>query len=133
MKYWNGEGMPATGETFEIQYKGEYQRVTRVESHDTQSMTVKDVTGTPIYINNVPNKNFRVCMQADNPQNKYSREIKPNVYVDVYDVLKAFNVTCPAMQHAIKKCLASGQRGVKDSVQDKNEAIASINRSIELE
>ena len=65
--------------------------------------------------------------------NKYQREIKPGVFVDVYDVLKAFNVTCPAMAHGIKKCLAPGQRGVKDSIQDKNEAIASINRSIQME
>lgn len=66
-------------------------------------------------------------------KNKYQREIKPGVFVDVYDVLRAFNVTCPAMAHGVKKCLAPGQRGVKDSIQDKNEAIASINRSIEME
>lgn len=66
-------------------------------------------------------------------KNKYQREIKPGVFVDVYDVLKAFNVTCPAMAHGVKKCLAPGQRGVKDSIQDKNEAIASIKRSIEME
>lgn len=66
--------------------------------------------------------------------NKYQRSIgKSGAQVDVYDVLVAFNVTCPAMQHAIKKCLAPGQRGAKDSVQDKREAIASIERSIELE
>ena len=62
-------------------------------------------------------------------KNKYQREIKPGVFVDVYDVLKAFNVVCPAMAHGVKKCLAPGQRGV----QDKNEAIASIKRSIEME
>lgn len=66
-------------------------------------------------------------------RNKYQREIRPGVWVDVYDVLAAFNVTCPAMAHAIKKCLAPGQRGVKDSAQDKREAIASIDRSIEME
>jgi len=66
-------------------------------------------------------------------RNKYQREIKPGVWVDVYDVLQAFSVTCPAMAHGIKKCLAPGQRGVKDSIQDKNEAVASINRSIEME
>lgn len=65
--------------------------------------------------------------------NKYLREIKPGVWVDVYDVLQAFNVTCPAMAHGVKKGLAPGQRGVKDSIQDKKEAIASINRSIEME
>ena len=66
-------------------------------------------------------------------KNKYQREIKPGIFVDVYDVLAAFNVTCPAMAHGIKKCLSPGQRGVKDSIQDKNEEIASIKRSIEME
>lgn len=74
-------------------------------------------------------------------KHKYLKPIKGKIvpednnmlYVDVYDVLKAFDVVCPAMQHAIKKMLCSGQRGVKDSVRDKREAIDSINRSIELE
>lgn len=66
-------------------------------------------------------------------RNKYQREIKPGVWVDVYDVLKAFDITCPAMAHAVKKCLAPGKRGVKDSLQDKREAITSIERSIEME
>jgi hypothetical protein len=64
--------------------------------------------------------------------NKYVRIIK-GVDMDVYDVLKGFNVTCPAMQHAIKKMLCSGLRGYKGTSQDKEEAIASIKRSIELD
>ena len=67
----------------------------------------------------------------DTVENKYSKRVK-NTTIDVYDVLVAFNVTCPAMQHAIKKCLMSGQRGYKDTKQDKREAIQSIERSIEL-
>lgn len=63
--------------------------------------------------------------------NKYEKRVK-NTTIDVYDVLVAFDVTCPAMQHAIKKCLMSGQRGHKDTNQDKREAIQSIERSIEL-
>ncbi len=65
--------------------------------------------------------------------NKYSREIKKGVYVDVYDVLKSFEVENPAVQHAIKKLLASGQRGYKDTIQDLIEAMQSIQRAIELE
>lgn len=64
--------------------------------------------------------------------NKYEKRIK-NITVDVYDVLKGFNVQCPAMQHAIKKMLCSGQRGFKDAEKDKREAIQSIERSIELD
>ena len=52
--------------------------------------------------------------------------------IDVYDVLLGFGVTCPAMQHAIKKALMPGLRGVKSPEQDKREAINSIERSIEL-
>jgi len=66
------------------------------------------------------------------PKYEYHKPCK-GVLIDVYDVLVAFGVTCPAMAHAIKKMLMAGQRGAKDSVQDKEEAIASIKRSIELE
>lgn len=65
--------------------------------------------------------------------NKYQREIKPGVFVDVYDVIRAFQVHDPAMAHAVKKCLAAGQRGHKDSIQDKEDILASVKRSIEME
>lgn len=63
--------------------------------------------------------------------NKYIRIIH-GVEVDVYDVLKAWDVTCPATQHAIKKLLMPGQRGSKDKLHDLNEAEQSIKRAIEL-
>ena len=63
---------------------------------------------------------------------KYHRTIK-GVQLDVYDVLKAWSVTNPATQHAIKKLLQPGQRGHKDTMQDLNEAQQSIARAIELE
>lgn len=66
-------------------------------------------------------------------KSKYHKEIKKGVLVDTYDVLMAFEVTNPAMQHALKKMLAPGQRGVKDTIQDMKEAIQSIERAIELE
>tara|TARA_R110000772_G_scaffold60108_3_gene135683 strand:- start:2200 stop:2634 length:435 start_codon:yes stop_codon:yes gene_type:complete len=55
------------------------------------------------------------------------------VEVDVYNVLNAFKTSCSAMDHAAKKILAAGTRGYKDSLQDKREAIQSINRSIAME
>ena len=36
--------------------------------------------------------------------NKYQKSIK-GVTVDVYDVLRAFEVTSPPIQHAVKKLL----------------------------
>lgn len=65
------------------------------------------------------------------PRNKYDREIVPGVHVDVYDVLSAFTTGSPAIDHAVKKLLAPGQRGVKDCTTDLNEAISSIQREID--
>jgi hypothetical protein len=55
-----------------------------------------------------------------------------SVTVDVYDVLEAFGVDCPALQHAIKKLLCAGLRGAKSAEQDISEAANSCRRAIEL-
>lgn len=64
--------------------------------------------------------------------NKYQRSVK-GVTLDVYDVLMAWGVTNPGVQHAIKKLLQPGQRGDKGLVQDLTEAGQSVARAIELE
>ena len=64
--------------------------------------------------------------------NKYQREIKPGVFVDVYDVLQAFKVTNPALQHLVKKALAVGQRGHKDAAEDLQDIVDSARRAQEL-
>jgi hypothetical protein len=64
---------------------------------------------------------------------KYHKEVKPGVYIDVYDVLVAFEVANPAIQHAIKKMLCPGQRGAKDRATDVAEAIISLQRAQEIE
>lgn len=69
--------------------------------------------------------------KVTNTENKYNVECK-GITIDVYDVLKAFNVTNPATQHAIKKLLKGGERGFKDINKDYSEAIDSIKRAIEL-
>lgn len=63
---------------------------------------------------------------------KYDRPCK-GVTIDVYDVLKAFEVTNPALQHLIKKALCSGLRGHEDKEQDLFEVLESAKRAIELE
>jgi len=52
--------------------------------------------------------------------------------IDVYRVLKLFNVTDPAIQHAVKKLLCAGDRGVKDQAIDFQEAVDSIERAIQM-
>ena len=68
-------------------------------------------------------------------RSKYHREIKPGVWVDVYDVLKAFDPQNrnAADDHAIKKMLFPGSRGVKGGIQDRKEAIQSLERSMQIE
>jgi hypothetical protein len=75
-----------------------------------------------------------------NNDGKYTRTVwrwdeegrRHPVHLDVYDVLVAFAVTCPAVQHAAKKLLCAGLRGHKDRAKDLREAIKSIERAVEL-
>jgi hypothetical protein len=62
----------------------------------------------------------------------YDKTFKSNT-IDIYDILVAYKVDCPATAHAIKKLLMAGQRGHKDRLQDLNEASDSIKRAIRLE
>ena len=66
---------------------------------------------------------------------KYLRECKCAMdgKIDVYAVLDAFSVVCPARQHAIKKLLCSGIRGKGDTLQDLREARDAIDRAIQME
>jgi len=70
---------------------------------------------------------------------KYLRTIKSavaltdSVQIDVYCVLEAFAVTCPARQHAIKKLLCAGLRGKGSEVDDLRGVLAAVNRAVELQ
>lgn len=65
--------------------------------------------------------------------NKYMREISPGVWVDVYMVLHAWEVSNPALSHLVKKALQPGERGHKDRKEDLKDIISSANRAYELE
>lgn len=69
--------------------------------------------------------------QEQKQSNKYLREIKPNVFVDVYDVLGAFEVNDPCLSHLAKKALCAGLRGHKSRIEDLLDIKASIERAIE--
>lgn len=62
---------------------------------------------------------------------KYTKTIH-GVPVDVYDVLQAWGVINPALQHLIKKALQCEQRGHKDNAQDLQDIIDSAIRAKEL-
>ena len=65
---------------------------------------------------------------------KYLREVPCHVggRIDVYAVLDAFDVTCPARQHAIKKLLCAGLRGKGDVRQDLLEAADAVTRALQM-
>lgn len=106
----------------------------------------QDKEGEPeLFVNEAfVNKDCIQEIKAPRP-NKYMRKIKSfeshdingspieiDVWVDVYDVIKAFNVTSGPMQHALKKVLCAGERGHKDLLEDLNDIIASVEREIEM-
>jgi len=68
----------------------------------------------------------------NNYEKKFHSTCGGEFLADVYSVLVAFGVTCPARGHAVKKLLMPGQRGSKGEVQDLDEAITSVARAVEL-
>jgi len=63
----------------------------------------------------------------------YFKNVSHLKVIDVYRVLKLFNVTDPCVQHAVKKLLVAGGRGAgKDIERDLREAVDSINRALQM-
>lgn len=64
----------------------------------------------------------------------YYKNVDSLKEVDVYRVLKLFNVTDPCIQHSIKKLLVAGGRGGgKDISKDVQEAIDTLERWKEIQ
>ena len=68
-----------------------------------------------------------------NEYKHYQKNVEHLKWIDVYRVLDLFGVLNPCVQHAVKKLLCSGQRGVKDTQQDVQEAITSLVRCLEMQ
>lgn len=70
---------------------------------------------------------------------KYLRTIHPAdgqgepIKVDVYCVTVAFDVTCPALAHALKKILACGQRDKGSKLDDIRGVFEAMWRALELQ
>jgi hypothetical protein len=64
--------------------------------------------------------------------NKYQRTIRGET-LDIYDILLAYGVTSPPLQHLIKKALMAGQRGHKDRMTDLKEILSAAQRAVEME
>lgn len=79
-----------------------------------------------------------VCRKTTSPKerkhNHYHKDVSNLTTVDVYKVCELFEVEdkSGALQHAIKKLLCSGSRGVKGKRQDVQEAVDTLNRYLEM-
>lgn len=59
----------------------------------------------------------------------YYKDVRHLDFIDIYRVLELWDVKDPAIQHAIKKLMVAGRRGVKDLLKDYKEAKVSIERA----
>ena len=69
----------------------------------------------------------------NNNNTPYIVDISKYNKLDIYRILKLYEVSDPCLQHAIKKLLCAGKRGVKNQTQDINEAILSLQRLLEMQ
>lgn len=70
--------------------------------------------------------------EIENKYPHYHKAIPPGLKkLDVYAVLKIFNIRSQLIGHAIKKLLCTGNRGAKNYLQDLHEARDSITKEIE--
>ena len=66
--------------------------------------------------------------QQGGKHSHYHKSVSGLESIDVYRVLRLFEVADPCLQHAIKKLLVAGGRGSKDIAQDVQEAIDTLAR-----
>ena len=69
---------------------------------------------------------------AHQSHDHYFKDVSNLKHIDIYRVLLLFGVTDPCLQHATKKLLCAGNRGVKDELKDVQEAITSLTRYLEI-
>lgn len=62
----------------------------------------------------------------------YFKDVSSLNEIDVYMVLKLFNVTDPCLQHIAKKALCAGQRGHKDFKKDLQDILDTAKRAVEI-
>lgn len=62
----------------------------------------------------------------------YFKDVSNIAEIDVYTVLKLFEVSDPCLQHIVKKALCAGKRGHKDMMEDLRNIIDTAIRAVEL-
>ena len=71
--------------------------------------------------------------RAAQPHGHYYKDVSKLQSIDVYRVLDLYEVTDPCIQHAVKKLLVTGGRGVKDHARDIQDVIDTLTRHQEMQ
>jgi DNA-binding protein Fis len=110
----------------------------RCEATDWQNSKIERLSDT--CIDDMGSANFqKKCQQKEatvrvnRKHSHYFKDVSNVDQIDVYAVLRLFDVTDPCLQHIVKKALCAGRRGAKDWAKDVQEIADTANRLIELE
>ena len=71
-------------------------------------------------------------ISAPKKHRHYFKDVSKIAEIDVYAVLKLFDVTDPCLQHIVKKALCAGKRGHKDMMEDLQNIADTAIRAVEL-
>ena len=71
-------------------------------------------------------------VSAPKKHRHYFKDVSNIAEIDVYAVLKLFEVTDPCLQHIVKKALCAGKRGHKDMMEDLQNIVDTAIRAVEL-
>lgn len=93
----------------------------------------ESITGSVTAAGGKQKNKYKRTIKTIDAYDANGKPVKINVNVDVYDVIRAYGVVSGPLQHALKKVLAPGQRGHKDTLQDLRDIIASVEREIEMQ
>ncbi|KAF1026163.1 MAG: hypothetical protein GAK29_01425 [Acinetobacter bereziniae] len=73
-----------------------------------------------------------VQMATYSQHSHYFKDVRDLNVIDVYQVLKLFNVNDPCLQHIVKKALVAGGRGHKDLERDLKDIHDTSKRALEI-
>jgi hypothetical protein len=71
-------------------------------------------------------------IECKRENNHYFIDVSDVDEIDFYEIAKRYNVTDPAIQHILKKCLAVGGRGHKDLETDLKDIFKTAKRALEI-
>lgn len=125
--YHSSEGEALTAEEIEAIYYG----ASSFSCNPTKTLSLSDEA-----LENIKNANELIFGKDSSApkHNHYFKDVSNLDFIDVYRVCDLFEVKddSGAMQHAIKKLLCSGKRGVKGEKKDIQEAIDTLVRKLEM-